>query len=172
MADMRRKLAIFESSNKVFRSCNLHVINEKQTINMNRSLLVLLLAGSVVACTPGSDEPNLSGCWVRDDAKSIECWSASGDTLHGQGLQVNGHGDTTVFERLMIYTEGETRIYAARVGQSENFIEYRETSPWVFENPEHDFPKKIAYEFISPSEVYVSVGEGEEAFGWRFKKDN
>ncbi|GGH69332.1 hypothetical protein GCM10011318_10240 [Phaeocystidibacter marisrubri] len=168
-AFMKRKLAIFGSVHKVEPECNVHVMNKKRTNYMNRSLLIFGALVGMAACTSEDKNTSLVGCWTRDDGKSIECWEQKGDTLEGHGLQVM-HGDTSAFEDLKLYEREGVRVYATRVGQNAEYIEFTETEPWVFVNPEHDFPKRIEYTFGEKNDLLVRVGEGEAAFTWRFVK--
>lgn len=168
-AFMKRKLAIFGCVHKVESECNVHVMNKKRTNYMNRSLLVLGAILGLAACTPEEKAPSLEGCWTRDDGKSIECWERNGDTLVGRGLQIM-HGDTSAFEDLKLFEKDGVRVYATRVGQNAEYIEFTESEPWIFENPEHDFPKRIQYTFGEDNDLLVRVGEGEAAFTWRFVK--
>lgn len=139
---------------------------------MKRSFLFASTVILLSACG-NSSEPSLEGCWVRDDQKQLECWTLEGDALVGEGLAPTGHGDTLVFENLKLYTENGVRIYAARVGQDTAPVLFTETEPWVFENPEHDNPKRIAYEFIAPNTMKVTVGNGgAEGFTWTFIKED
>lgn len=100
----------------------------------------------------------------------MECWEQRGDTLYGQGLAIQGHGDTLVFEELKLYSDGDVRIYSADVENNGGPVLFRETEPWVFENPEHDFPKRIAYRFIDGETIEVQVGGEGEGFTWAFQR--
>lgn len=136
---------------------------------LNRPFLLLGIL-TIVSCSENASKNSLEGCWVREDSKSIECWEKQGDVLVGKGMQVTGHGDTVVFEHLQFFERNTERVYAARVGQDSNFVEFIETEPWVFENSNHDFPKRIQYTFHSSHQMDVRVGEGEAAFTWKFTK--
>lgn len=143
-------------------------MNKKHTKSLNRSAVILF---TVLLASCSKEESSLVGCWQRTDDKALECWEAVGDSLVGKGMAPDGHGDTTVFETLQLYWKDGVRIYAAKVGQNEEPILFRETTPWTFENPEHDFPRKISYEFEADSVINVTVGGGEGiGFTWRFRK--
>ncbi len=46
-----------------------------------------------------------------------------------------------------------------------------EKNLFSFENPQHDFPKKIQYKILNSNELYVSVlGEKDKGFSYKLMK--
>jgi hypothetical protein len=92
----------------------------------------------------------LSGCWAvtRNGRHVVEQWSApDGGTLVGMSRTV-ANGKTTEYEFLLIRSGPAGLEYVAKPsGQAEAiFTSTRVTATEaVFENPAHDFPKKILY---------------------------
>lgn len=112
----------------------------------------------------------LVGKWqdVGRDHTFFEQWKLVGDKhLRGKGY-VMASSDTVFIERLEIKTKGDELLY--RVGlsnkESDELVEFRLTSETasriVFENKNHDFPKKIIYEIDDSSTMRVLL-TGHEA---------
>ena len=97
----------------------------------------------------------LLGTWNRTNAKpgrtGIEEWKKVSDTeLHGRGISMKGT-DTTFIEKIKIVKKEDTLYYVADVAHNKNEIVFKFISltnnSFVCENPNHDFPKKISYQF-------------------------
>ena len=92
----------------------------------------------------------LSGCWgfTRNGRHVIENWTpVEGGTLIGVSRTVS-NGRTSEYEFLLIRSGANGLEYVAKPsGQAEGtFTATRVTAnEVVFENPAHDFPKKIMY---------------------------
>lgn len=141
-------------------------------------LFTFLLALAWSACdTPSSPVKSdgfplhkLEGKWedVNRDNAFFEEWTLSGDNhLKGKGY-VMSQLDTVFIEVLEIVAVNDDLIY--RVGlsskQNDELVEFKMTrnlpNEIVFENPEHDFPKKISYEIQDDSNIFVHLN-GHEA---------
>jgi hypothetical protein len=115
----------------------------------------------------------LSGTWRMTDSKMVseEIWSASSGTLMtGMHRDVFASGKKTWFEFLRIEQRGDDLVYVAMPGGSPP-TEFRATSVGesriAFENPEHDFPKKIEYYRDGPRLcATVSGGDQAETYCW------
>lgn len=129
-------------------------------------LLLIIPASSSVAQTllPTFFE----GTWKIENMEAYEVWEITEDE------QMKGHsyrtrdGEQVITEYLEINHRNNQLIYTATVlnqneGRGIDFILNRPDSlTWVFENPEHDFPKMILYQKRSDSEIYVEVSDGGE----------
>lgn len=107
----------------------------------------------------------LQGTWKMEGKDVFERW----DKLNENSLKGFSYafenGQMNVFEYLDISRNGNELIYTANVlGQNDGKkIEFRQTrtgNAFVFENPDHDFPKKISYYMISENEFFVQVSGG------------
>lgn len=96
----------------------------------------------------------LAGDWAdtSGDHDFYESWELTGAGLTGFGVSLSD-GDTVFTEHLEIFEREGEWYYSARV-QGQNFSEgieflntLREDSLYIFENPNHDFPQAIAYQF-------------------------
>lgn len=115
------------------------------------ALLFTLLAPSVQTPAPSlKDVSWISGCWdlTRNARHVAETWtSAEGGTMMGVSRTVNA-GKTSEWEFLIIREGAKGLQYVAKPsGQPEATFTATAVSGTevVFENPAHDFPKKIVY---------------------------
>jgi hypothetical protein len=82
-------------------------------------------------------------------------------------------GEIYVTEYISIKkTEGGIYYTAAVLNQNNgkgiDFKLTRSDSIYVFENPDHDFPKMIRYRPVSPNNLIVEVGTKQESFAIRY----
>lgn len=118
----------------------------------------------------------LTGTWQRPNLKpgytAYERWENSGDTLKGYGVTLKG-ADTAFIEKLRILVKDDAVYYVADVKENPQPVYFRMTSisagGFVCENPEHDFPKKIAYEREGDQLKAVISGNGKQV-DFRFEK--
>ncbi len=101
---------------------------------------------------------------VSDSVLTKEEWTVQGDTLlSGIGLAVANNNDTLFYERLKIGFRNNTLYYIPTVQGQNNGEEivFKLTAlsdtHFVFENPLHDFPKKISYYHRTKNELYAEV---------------
>jgi hypothetical protein len=105
----------------------------------------------------------LAGCWELRTATRVvlEMWMPpTGDLMLGGSRTVIGGGVTREFEHLRIRARGDTLVYTA-IPSGQREADFRSTSvtadAFVFENPAHDFPKKISYRRVTPDSVVARV---------------
>jgi hypothetical protein len=107
----------------------------------------------------------LAGKWedVDSENKFYEEWTVVGDSmLIGKGY-VMVSADTVFIENLRILKEKEGTFYQVNLSSNQSekpeVVKFKMTSSGetdiVFENPQHDFPKKITYRMISNTEMRV-----------------
>lgn len=138
------------------------------------SLLMALGACGATAQAPDRAMPDwMSGYWLAcEGGETAENWMGAGrDTLLGTNL--NGGG----YEFLRIAANESGRIvYYSMPGGRSPATEFALTSNAdqraVFENPDHDFPKRIIYERDGDvMTARIDGGEGaEQAMEWRFQR--
>ncbi len=141
---------------------------------MKKLGILISVSALFAACSqPELTDETLLGCWENVDEKQLECWEQKGDTLVGKGLAIvtkdDGVTDTVQWEALKLYTENGVRKYQSTV-RGQGPVTFTETEPWVFENPEHDFPKRLIYDMDKDGRMVITVGEGERAFTYFFVK--
>lgn len=126
---------------------------------MNTRTLSTLALVALTACTaamPAADEPLakrfawMSGHWCSRLGESAidEYWlPAAGDLALGVGRTVKA-GKVTTYEFMRIEThDGVTRYVSLHDGQPATAFRLTDSgADWArFENPQHDFPKRIEY---------------------------
>ena len=115
-----------------------------------------------------SDFPDfLPGTWKVENKESYEHWdSLNENTLKGFSYKI-ADGRMIVSEYLEISRKDNEIIYTASVlnqnqGEKIPFKLTQSDSVYVFENPTHNFPKKITYKILDDTEIFVQVSDGKE----------
>lgn len=142
---------------------------------MKQSLLVLLLMFFVntAFCQDVNDDFKklnwIIGTWVRTGMKpgksGIETWTAGSTTrLTGKGITLNG-ADTTAIEKLQLVIKDKAIFYVGDVAENAAPVYFKVSNitdySFVCENPEHDFPKKIAYTLTDGKLKATISGDGK-----------
>lgn len=115
----------------------------------------------------------LEGTWKMESNEKFEHWDKLNDqTLKGIAYSYVD-GKLIVSEYLEIAQSENEISYTATVvnqnqGKGVGFKLFKQGDAWSFENPNHDFPKKIIYQKISDQELLVSVSEGKQK-GFSYK---
>jgi len=143
--------------------------------------LVLILFMVTNAC---SQQANLNqvkfliGTWKMEGKESYENWEKSENILVGKSFKIKD-GQKKVSETLEIIIQNNQIIYVPTVfnqndGKSIPFVlESNKENLFSFENPKHDFPKKIQYKIVNDNELYVSVlGDNDQGFSYKLIKQH
>ena len=110
----------------------------------------------------------MAGCWGFSGGGSSyeEVWLApTGNSMLGLSRRISEDNYTREFEYLRVTTSGGGGFdYVAQPGGQAatkfNMSELKGTRA-VFENPDHDFPKKITYEYRAPDQLTARL-EGKD----------
>jgi hypothetical protein len=134
-----------------------------------RSAIVLLILFSIAAFSQGHPEMGkltwLSGCWKAEgNLQTEEQWTRlDGQSMLGMGRTI-ANGKTVSYEFLQIRVRGEEIFYIAQPNGG-SAVEFKlvkiNDNGAIFENPQHDFPQRIAYS-RSPDGGLVAAIEGQE----------
>ena len=138
-------------------------------------MAALLLAGSALADDGPARVTQLqwmSGCWGFSGGGSSyeEVWLApTGNSMLGVSRRISDDNYTREFEYLRVTTSGGGGFdYVAQPGGAPatkfNLLEMKGTRV-VFENPEHDFPQKITYEYRAPDQLNARIEGKDKASG-------
>lgn len=135
---------------------------------------MLLMAGSLIA---QSRLPFfLRGTWKMENQEVYEHWDKLNDRTM-KGFTYKMADDLMVItEYLDLSRTGNEITYTATVlnqnqGKGITFYHTPSDSSFVFENPEHDFPKRIEYRKISDKEIFVTVsGSGDRGFSYTMNR--
>ena len=117
----------------------------------------------------------LEGRWIMKTQRGAigEQWlKMDKDYLQSRGFFVKGN-DTIITERVALRNTGKGIYYTSTVEDQNNKqpIPFKFTSEknnaFVFENPEHDFPKRIVYEIVSIDSLHAYIDGGVNGSGKR-----
>jgi hypothetical protein len=112
----------------------------------------------------------LVGSWTRTNAKpgrsGVERWTKlNAHELKGLGVNMKGT-DTTFVEKIRLVAKDGELFYVADVPENKSEVFFRITelssTGFVCENPQHDFPKKIAYKLEGNVLKATISGNGKE----------
>jgi len=119
----------------------------------------------------------LHGTWKMENKEIFERWDLLNEnSLKGFSYSFE-NGQMRVLEYFDISRTKENVVYSATVlgqnnGKSIEFIQTGFGNAIVFENPNHDSPKKIVYNKISDNELFVEVlGAEGEGFSYKTRKE-
>lgn len=120
----------------------------------------------------------LIGTWKRTGLKpgqsGTETWSATSATkLAGRGITMRGT-DTAVVEKLSLIVKDNEIFYVADVTGNPKPVFFKltaiTTDSFVCENPEHDFPKKIAYTRVDGG-IHATISGDGKSVDYNFVKE-
>lgn len=118
----------------------------------------------------------MAGAWVAREKNetTFEQWSpAEGGTMLGHGRTVRD-GKLTFFETLRIERRGASTVYVAQPSGASPTDFTRVASPApqtaVFENQQHDWPKRITYTRIGDElRARAEGAPGQRVVGWTLR---
>lgn len=112
----------------------------------------------------------LEGTWKMTTKRGAICeeWKKVNDNhLQSKSYFIKG-ADTLVNERVALTNTKDGVFYTSTVEDQNNKepIAFKMTSAdnnrFVFENPQHDFPKRIVYKFITADSIHAFIDDGTE----------
>lgn len=113
----------------------------------------------------------LEGTWIMKTKKGNiigETWTKMNDHhLQNKGFYIKGN-DTVVTERVALRYEKNEINYISTVEDQNNKqpiafkLTSSENNKYTFENPQHDFPKRIVYEFTSDKTIHAWIDAGKD----------
>ena len=116
----------------------------------------------------------LTGTWMMSlkNGQLFEVWTLTdGNTLTSKSYRVRG-SDTASLETVVLSLAENRITYTPTVpnqnqGQPVQFVLTKiDNSGYSFENPQHDFPKRIIYHIKSEKELEVTI-DGETKNGYK-----
>ncbi len=140
-------------------------------------ILTLLFLFTIELTFAQSSYPDfLQGTWKMENKEEYEHWDKLNEnTLKGFSYKLKD-GQMFVSEYLDILKANKEVIYTATVlsqnqGKGAHFKLTKTDSTFTFENPNHDFPKKIVYQKLNDTEIYVQVSDGKrKGFAYKMQK--
>jgi Domain of unknown function (DUF6265) len=112
----------------------------------------------------------LEGKWImktKMGAVGEEWTKINKDYLQNRGYMIRGN-DTIITERVALRNTKEGIFYTSTVEDQNNRqpIPFRLVSSnkniFVFENPLHDYPKRISYSLVNNDSLYAWIDDGKE----------
>jgi hypothetical protein len=112
----------------------------------------------------------LEGTWKMSTRRGAiyEEWKKMDDNyLQNKGYMIKGN-DTIINERVALRNTREGIFYTSTVEDQNNKqpIAFKmtgsENNSFVFENPQHDFPKRIVYKLITADSLHAFIDDGTE----------
>jgi hypothetical protein len=110
----------------------------------------------------------LEGKWLMKTSKGYvgEEWKKiNNQYLQNRGFMIRGR-DTIITERVALKETGDGIFYTSTVENQNNHqpVSFKLTKSdnniFVFENPHHDFPKRIVYELITTDSLHAYIDDG------------
>ena len=135
-------------------------------------------AADTAACDSLDTARWVLGTWVADDGENsvIEEWRSVGSgTFEGSGRTVSRKtGAVVSSESLRLVAMSSAVYYIAKVPHNAYPVAFVLTTcaagQLVFENPGHDFPKRIVYSMRPNDTIEVEVSDGrDQGFVLRFR---
>jgi hypothetical protein len=154
---------------------------------MKKALLLLsiLFAIEIAHCQSSSQKVKddfkkldwLEGTWTRLDVKpgrtAHENWQKiSPVEWKGSGLVMKGT-DTAFVEKLKLVIKDDNIYYVADLAENKEPVYFKLTAitdnSFVCENPQHDFPKMIAYQ-KDGNKIKATISGDGKSFNYLFEK--
>jgi hypothetical protein len=113
----------------------------------------------------------LEGTWKMNTKRGAICeeWKKiDKNYLQNRGYMLKGK-DTIITERVALTNTKAGILYTSTVEDQNNKqpiafkMTKNEDNMFVFENPAHDFPKRIVYKFITADSLHAFVDDGTDA---------
>ncbi|MCX6268221.1 MAG: DUF6265 family protein [Bacteroidetes bacterium] len=118
----------------------------------------------------------LQGTWKMENNEIFEHWDKLNEnSFKGFSYKLKD-GQMTITEYLEISETHQEIIYTATVlnqneGKGVSFKGTKTDSTLTFENPGHDFPKKIVYKNLNEKEMFVQVSDDKQkGFAYKMQK--
>ncbi len=144
--------------------------NMKAILSSLLLLLILQPAGAQGRPAGGFNPADFTGVWVmKDPRRGVICedWVLmENGRLKGRSYRLRGK-DSTMLEWVELYKEGHEVFYVpTTAGEGNgNPVPFRlkttRNRVYIFENPEHDFPKRIVYAFSSRNRLHAWIDDGQ-----------
>lgn len=135
-------------------------------------LLIVCLPLLAVSQSKWQAIDKLEGTWQVKGKNQFESWKKVAEyEMEGEGYEQKGQKHKTVRETLLISGHPKGAIYFEATVPDQNegktipfVLTKSDRRNLVFENPKHDFPQKIHYQFKGKKRLKVLVSAGEKGF--------
>jgi hypothetical protein len=150
-----------------------------------KSLIITSATVLIAFCTFGQKKEFgwLIGTWRMEGKNIVEIWNVSNDKVSLDGMSGTSNAEVSkdghvmnIQEQFSLVKSGSEFFYVPKVGDQdpvEFHITSYSTTCFVAENPSHDFPKIIRYNFVQKDgEDYIDASiEGDgKVIPYHFKR--
>jgi len=114
----------------------------------------------------------LEGAWKMQGKRGTiyETWQKVNKVyLHNKSYMVKAGGDTMQLESVTLKQTNEGIFYTSTVPNQNDArpVSFKLTSSankkFIFENREHDFPKRIVYQLVTTDSLHAFIDDGNDA---------
>ncbi len=111
----------------------------------------------------------INGSWIMHmkNAVIIESWQKkSSNEMTGKSIMIRNERDTMLLETISLVSNKQSIVFTALTGgyskeQATSFVlSSAKGNKFVFENPQHDFPKRITYHLINKDSIHAWIDDG------------
>lgn len=143
------------------------------------ALLIAAVSAQAAPCSNLDPARWLLGQWAAEsgDKRVLETWrEVSATTFEGSGVTTTRTDAAVVDgEDLRLVAMLDAVFYVAKVAHNPYPVAFRmtvcEAGRLVFENPTHDFPRRLVYTMQPDGELEVTVSDGaERGFKLQFRR--
>jgi len=127
----------------------------------------------------------IEGAWSmqKGNAAIFENWKKVSDNEYTGKSWIIKNGDSALSETLILsFKNGVIKYTSTVAGQNDGkavsfTLTKAENNTYIFENAQHDFPKRIIYQFISDDELTAFIDDGvpgttkKSVFNYRRQKE-
>ncbi|MGC4022498.1 MAG: DUF6265 family protein [Cyclobacteriaceae bacterium] len=115
----------------------------------------------------------LLGTWKEEGKQAFEVWKNGNGFLSAESFKMDGD-KKIVTEEIKLIKKGNDFYYVPDVAGPQGAVEFKITSfdknSFVAENPQHDFPKMIAYRKTDDTHIKASIGDGSKTIDYLLTK--
>ena len=117
----------------------------------------------------------MEGIWQRTEkADNFESWEGGPNgSLEGENYRMEGK-NKKILEKIIIKKKDNSWYYIPDVPHNPAPVSFQIVDMgddfFYSENPEHDFPKWIRYEFLGLDSITVTIGDNMDTVQFRFNR--
>ena len=145
--------------------------------------IILFFSASIfVSCSDFKEQKvkhkifsELEGIWQLENSTTFELWKIKDSNLVGKLVKVE-QSDTLILEHLRIFINAKDLFYEATVMNQNDALPIKfklvsiNNNEYMFENKNHDFPKKITYSFQNKNIFIAKISGNNKTITFKYVK--